>query len=190
MAAERPCCRCRRVLPPEGFHRGNGPDGRSRQCKSCESDRKKAFRKAQKLRGPSALTEKTCIVCEDRKSVAEFRVSTANRSGYEPRCNDCIAARSRERNYGISDDEYQSLLTRQGGLCAICRREETCLANNGRLIKSLAVDHDHETGEVRGLLCTNCNKSLGCMGDDPDRLMAAAAYLLSRMNLLAVNDGR
>jgi hypothetical protein len=50
-------------------------------------------------------------------------------------------------------------------------------AKNGR-IKALAVDHNHATGEIRGLLCANCNKGIGNLGDSPDRLLVAAGYLL------------
>lgn len=55
-----------------------------------------------------------------------------------------------ENTYGITHAEYQALYTAQGGLCAICQRA------NGKT-RRLAVDHNHETGEVRGLLCKTCN---------------------------------
>jgi hypothetical protein len=58
----------------------------------------------------------------------------------------------------------------QGGLCAICQREEAVV---GRLV----IDHDHATGRVRRLLCNRCNLALGLLDDDPTRLEAAAAYL-------------
>lgn len=74
-----------------------------------------------------------------------------------------------KRVYGITDAEYDAMLESQGGRCAIC-----CRSRRGR---RLAVDHCHATGAVRGLLCSSCNQTLGKMGDDPERLRAAAAYL-------------
>lgn len=74
------------------------------------------------------------------------------------------------RKYGITLEEYSALFEAQGGLCALCRREPT----EGI---SLHVDHDHETGEIRGLLCFLCNNALGDFDDDPVRLRAAADYL-------------
>lgn len=71
--------------------------------------------------------------------------------------------------YGITLDEHERRAEAQGNACAICGR------HNGR--KRLAVDHDHKTGEVRGLLCEKCNQGLGNFGDDPDRLRKAADYL-------------
>lgn len=65
--------------------------------------------------------------------------------------------------------------TAQEGLCAICHQPET--VKYGDRVKDLAVDHDHETGEVRGLLCNNCNRALGMFGDSAERLLAAARYL-------------
>jgi len=73
---------------------------------------------------------------------------------------------------------FAALLEKQGGGCAICGRTKV---TNGRWIsthaKDLHVDHDHETGQVRGLLCNQCNVSLGLMDDEPDRLIRAAEYL-------------
>ncbi len=77
--------------------------------------------------------------------------------------------------YGLSVDGYNSMLLEQGGVCAICRRPESQVMKGTR--QSLTVDHDHETGHVRGLLCGNCNRGMGQLGDDAVRLRAAAEYL-------------
>lgn len=70
------------------------------------------------------------------------------------------------RKYGLTGDEYDALLDRQGGVCAICRQPER-LMGRGR-VRRLAVDHDHRTGKVRGLLCASCNTVLGQLRDDPE----------------------
>ena len=70
----------------------------------------------------------------------------------------------------LREGEYKEMLESQGGVCAIC----------GAMPKGrLAVDHDHATGQVRGLLCSPCNVALGFLRDDPIRLKAAIAYLES-----------
>jgi hypothetical protein len=69
-------------------------------------------------------------------------------------------------------EEYNQLLTQQGGVCAICRQPET---RKGKFY--LAVDHCHSTGVVRGLLCGRCNLVVGQMMDNPVLLRAAATYL-------------
>lgn len=77
--------------------------------------------------------------------------------------------------YGISEFVYQEMLRAQGGLCAICKRPETRL-KHGR-IKRLAVDHDHETGRVRGLLCHQCNAGIGNFRDSSILLESASVYI-------------
>jgi len=67
------------------------------------------------------------------------------------------------------------MLEKQGGVCAVCKRPET--ARNQYGIKRLAVDHDHETGKVRGLLCSKCNTGLGALDDNTGRLQACINYL-------------
>lgn len=95
------------------------------------------------------------------------------------------------RKYGISVPEYEALLVAQGGGCALCHRTP----KPGR---RLAVDHDHETGHVRGLLCTRCNTSIGQLGDTAPALERALAYVRRaappkplapalRINLLGAN---
>jgi hypothetical protein len=74
--------------------------------------------------------------------------------------------------YGLTDEQYEDLWTSQDGRCAICRTE---LIRTG--MKSCNIDHCHKTGVVRGILCRGCNWGMGILGDDPDRLEAAARYL-------------
>ena len=89
------------------------------------------------------------------------------------------SARLREQDlrlaYGIMPETYQKLFDAQGGVCAICRHAET-MVRRGK-VEVLAIDHCHNGGGIRGLLCHNCNAGLGRFGDDPERLRAAAAYL-------------
>lgn len=74
------------------------------------------------------------------------------------------------KNFKIQPQQYEYLLECQSGVCAICK--DTC---STRL--NLSIDHDHETGEVRGLLCTSCNLGLGKFQDSVNLLTSAASYL-------------
>ena len=71
------------------------------------------------------------------------------------------AATMRRRNHGITPAEYDAMLADQEGGCAMCGQPETKRQGHGGTLMSLAVDHDHDTGEVRGLLCARCNLLLG-----------------------------
>lgn len=70
---------------------------------------------------------------------------------------------------GLTLEEYDALLLKQGGACAICGQSPS--------LKALHVDHHHETGNVRGLLCNNCNRCLGLLKDDVAVLRSAIVYL-------------
>jgi hypothetical protein len=72
--------------------------------------------------------------------------------------------------YGISPGEYRKLLNVQGGACAICQRTDQ---------KRLAVDHCHETGKIRALLCQRCNLVLGQVEDDPVLLEKMGQFLIA-----------
>lgn len=83
--------------------------------------------------------------------------------------------RRRLKMYGLSVDEYEQMNRDQGGRCAICGGARSRADSDAGLV----VDHDHETGAVRGLLCNLCNTGLGAMRDNPEILQAAIAYLLN-----------
>lgn len=73
------------------------------------------------------------------------------------------------RKYGLTVEALDELKKKQQSKCAVCFSEE-----------ELHVDHDHETGSVRGLLCGRCNRGIGMFDDDADKLSAAVGYLLGR----------
>jgi hypothetical protein len=82
------------------------------------------------------------------------------------------------RQYDLTIEQYAAMHTAQDGKCAICHRaEKTRNRIKAGDLRLLAVDHDHATGEVRALLCGDCNRGLGMFGDDPARLFAAIQYL-------------
>jgi hypothetical protein len=83
-----------------------------------------------------------------------------------PRAHDYL-----KRNYGLTIEQYQAKLDAQGGVCAVCAKPDPVPR------RRLAVDHCHDTGRVRGLLCGLCNSAIGKFKDDPKMLDKAAAYL-------------
>jgi hypothetical protein len=81
------------------------------------------------------------------------------------------------------DKHYKTLVALFGEQCAICGWEPDPEASGQGSYGRLCVDHCHGTGKVRGLLCNDCNRAIGAMKDDPDRLAKAAAYLASGFHL-------
>lgn len=80
-----------------------------------------------------------------------------------------VRARVLKSKYGITPEEYERMFEQQGGVCAVCKRPP------GK--RRLSVDHDHETGEVRALLCTRCNMALGYADESPSILQGLIDYL-------------
>lgn len=103
---------------------------------------------------------------------------------YRKATPDLEKARSLRADFGISLEDYNEMVTAQGGVCAICKNPETH-KRNGKL-KALAVDHHHGTGKIRGLLCSDCNTGIGKLKDSPEILIAAAEYI--RKHSTEVND--
>lgn len=136
---------------------------------------------------------KTCVRCGEDKPMEDFPIDRCRRDGRYPYCKPCKSQYMSERyqankarisgqdyesrlarRYGITPADYDRMLAEQDGACAICGTTDPSADTRST---RLSVDHDHETGEVRGLLCGPCNRGLGYFGDNPDRLRRAADYL-------------
>lgn len=117
---------------------------------------------------PPLRLEKQCPSCQQVKSRSEFY--TWVEGGQRALCKPCFLETGRWANllkkFGLTPDAYGRLLAEQGGVCAICATGT-----------KFDVDHDHESGAVRGLLCRRCNLLLGNVADDSALLRAAAEYL-------------
>lgn len=148
---------------------------------------------------------KTCSTCGIEKDVEAFYKKISGRQGRTAECIDCtrtrnaeykrrnpaiVRERTRRYNYakhGITIELWDALLDKQGGCCAACGQEN-------RAERNLHIDHDHECCPgtyscgscIRGLLCSQCNTALGLLGDDLDKVMSLAAYLVSHQNVLVV----
>lgn len=87
-------------------------------------------------------------------------------------------ARHLKEAYGITPEEFDRMYEAQHGLCAICGKPETHKTPRGFVYK-MSVDHDHNTGKVRALLCRSCNSGIGKLGDSSELAFRAALYLAS-----------
>lgn len=102
---------------------------------------------------------------------------------YRSECKDCRAIRRRE----LHDEQEQSkrlMLTRE--VCDICHRPETAKRNG--VVRLLNKDHDHKTGEWRGLLCSRCNQAIGMFSDNVHLLQSAIEYLKNPPGLVLLED--
>ena len=88
-----------------------------------------------------------------------------------------------KHNYGISLDQYNQLFIDQNGCCGICSIHQS------ELSRALAVDHDHSTNEIRGLLCSSCNTGLGLLQDSSELLESAIKYKQSFKTGLKIAKG-
>lgn len=78
-----------------------------------------------------------------------------------------------KKKFGIGTEEYERILAAQDYVCAICGSPSPRSSRKERF----AIDHDHDTGKIRGVLCNPCNRGIGLLGDKVSRLQAAVDYL-------------
>jgi len=119
---------------------------------------------------------KKCPGCDRALPLTEFG-KDSTRCGKPRRwCKACESEHTRNRlllkRYGISLVEYQILYAKQNGACGVCGNKYESSGIGG-----LVVDHDHNSGAVRGLLCQNCNKFLGLAFDSPELLQKGIEYI-------------
>lgn len=137
---------------------------------------------------PVGMGAKRCWQCKQTLPFEAFGRNRDERDGHAARCKACLKAdrkarpevyRKYKRNthlrvqYNIGIDDFERLMVAAGGRCQICG------ASGSKSIrkKHLCIDHDHTTGRIRGILCDTCNRGIGLLGDNPDRIRAAASYL-------------
>jgi hypothetical protein len=165
------CCRCRTISTDENSDRvksGKRVGEFKGYCRSCGlAHKKECYR-----RNPEHYRAR------QRQAVArnpeKYRLAQRLRRLKDPEKHRQNQYRlTLQRNYGLSWEDYDRMLQRQAGRCAICRKPFS---------EHPHVDHDHATGTVRGLLCRKCNVSVGGFDDSPERLRAAASYLESSLD--------
>lgn len=158
------CNRCGEDKPlSEYYENKSSHAGYDRSCKICRiafgRDRRIVWRNNNKER---------CIA-----------LGVKNKRKYRRKGPEAIARYNRKHQvwaHGITLEQYDAMFESQNGVCAICGKEETACNQYG--VRRLAIDHDHRTGEVRGLLCSRCNMGIGYLQDDIEILLNAADYLL------------
>src|ERR1017187_3973915 len=148
----------------------------------------------------SGYPQKRCFSCKEIKDSIQFHKNKAKKDGFNQICKDCNCARSRKyiknnpekvKNTKLKDmfnitlEQYQEIYKKQNGCCAICNKPETMIDNRSNTTRALAVDHNHATGEIRGLLCSAHNRGLGMFHDNIEELNKAIEYL-QKMNLRAI----
>jgi hypothetical protein len=204
-ATSRTCRKCNVEKLLEEFSRApRGKYGRKASCKACDAARAaEHYVPKPRTKYREAYTgdePKTCRKCGETKPLREFRLSrqaTNTRNAvYRSDCKTCSAtaarrwfAENKERHketrhrhamratYGLTPEQYQDMLAAQGGVCAICGLDEPNAHGRTGTQFRLSVDHCHDTGRVRGLLCQKCNRAIGLLGDNVDLLRKAIAYL-------------
>jgi hypothetical protein len=158
------CKKCGQVKPLDDFYRNKlGADGRRPECKACNL----AARAAKYAEDPAPY-----IARVKRWQQANAEHLNRYRREYRGRPDRKRADRDAHlrRKFGIGIDDYECMFTAQGGGCAICGAPPPDAM-------SLHVDHDHDSGCVRGLLCVSCNNALGAFRESHDLFAAAADYL-------------
>ena len=143
------------------------------------------------------LSFKRCPCCGQVKPTTEFtrRKLSSGRWGFQAYCRKCDNERAREyrrnnlekrkilerkadiKKYGLKIEDLDRMVKKQDYKCAICSEDLVLFGESKDKNKIAHVDHNHDTGEVRGLLCDKCNRGLGYFRDNPEYLLSAISYL-------------
>lgn len=198
----KPCNKCKRVKELTAYHPDSrNKDGHQGKCIECRTEEKRAQRQARIAAGSVvSIKEKTCNKCKITKQAIDFFKDAGFADGLASLCKECKQAttyawrdkkrteynaymkkyrqthpekysqarnRGLKHRYGIDQFQYNNMLIIQSGLCAICKKVQTD--------KPFVVDHDHETGKVRGLIHSGCNVAISIL-DNPELLQQAIDY--------------
>lgn len=161
---EKRCNKCGEVKALDDFYGATGAkDGRRGECIACAKVIRRSWYEANRA---DSIANVKRWQQENAERLNAYRREYNARPDRKRKMRDAYYRRS----FGITADEFDEMLAQQGGHCAICSRTPDQVA-------SMHVDHCHETGRIRGILCINCNQGLGQFFDDAETLERAAAYL-------------
>ncbi len=180
------CAKCSKFKGLEDF--SNSPktkDGKRSSCIDCDREWLINWREKNKDNPPIYVESKKCGQCKEVKSREEFTLSHSSRDHLKSVCRSCSTdlhgewARRRKSKdisrryhlrgkYGLSEEVFKSKLEAQAGMCAICEQDMKGKA---------CVDHCHNTGKLRDLLCNKCNSLLGAL-EKPEFMTKAVRYLI------------
>lgn len=170
-AKAKKCTKCKEEKPVEAFRLRAG---RPRSwCRSCEVSLRSAQFKVAYWENREAMLKKMKKRRDSRTPETRAR-EVACMTAWREKNKEYVKGQQRAKhlrlNYGLTVAEFDSMLEEQGGKCGACGGPPSD-------DWGFVVDHDHETGEVRGLLCRCCNSALGLMKDDVDSILNLAGYL-------------
>ena len=200
------CTACLIEKPISAFALQAGTNRRPRlQCRTCVRTKSLLYERAYRKRRSErerlerekepridANGRRRCSACKVRKSSDSFPPNAGERDGLSFYCRACVNRKAAEqrakpktreyrrvymrvlalKRYGLTLDDFDALVSSQDGKCAICEEELVFGVTGGG-----AVDHDHETGKVRGLLCRLCNVGVGHFRENTRLLAKAITYL-------------
>lgn len=189
------CRICGVEKPDEGFDKSKAhKGGRIHRCKECINKQRETLRGKHALVAldfsDSYLLTKHCRGCNIDKPREHFSRDPCFKDGRTSRCKECAkkaleaklqnpeelkkfkertynAARKHKlKSYNLTLEQFDELVLNQGGMCAICDQDA-----------HLHIDHDHSTGKVRALLCSNCNRAIGLLKESAEVITKAAEYV-------------
>lgn len=169
VAEKRTCATCSESKSVEDFHVDrSSPHGRKYSCRACTNRVKARWRHANSDR---VKKQKSESYERNREKYLTYQRSDERRER--------LWLWKLRTQFSMTVDDWESAWERQNGRCAICYREPHEIVKKGPKSNNLCIDHDHETGMFRGLLCNDCNAGLGFFKDNINSLVFAIEYLES-----------
>lgn len=153
----------------------------TKQCEQCQHDKTKKLHKIV-----NHVPHKECSKCKKLLTLDNYQTNNKNHDTLNNHCKLCARNNSLLLNYGITNERFEFLLKSQDYKCAICGIHQNDLSR-----KILHIDHNHKYDfkHLRGLLCPNCNKGLGCFQDSIKFLQKAIDYLKIHSFIVVTNNG-
>lgn len=156
------CVACKEAKSFDHFSKSSKGDGYQSRCKPCF----KQYHHNWYLKNKDSEAGKKRAWAQLNRQICTQRVKN-----WQKKNPNSVKNYALKTEYGITLEFYNALLAKQGNKCAICSKTQV------ELKRKLAVDHCHETGKIRGLLCDTCNRGIGYLKDSISVLETAIAYL-------------